>query len=224
MHKNLCKKKELEGGEKMKKLIAFGALVLAVVVTGYSVSGTYAKYTSNETVTDTAKVAKWSFTVGGQDLAAVEKSISVNIFKTATKDSLIGKNSESGIIAPGTEGKATITVKNASEVKARFSFSMAESGSSAVKGLPLQFAVKMDDDSGSVSEEDYKSLADAKLENIAINDSSDHTITIYWRWKDASVSDAADTAFGTASVTGTTDYVVDITLKAEQAAVSQVGA
>ena len=41
------------------KLTILGTLLLAVVISGYSVSGTYAKYTSSIDLSDEARVAKW---------------------------------------------------------------------------------------------------------------------------------------------------------------------
>ena len=41
------------------KMLAIAALLVAVAVTSYSVSGTYAKYTTSKTYADSARVAKW---------------------------------------------------------------------------------------------------------------------------------------------------------------------
>ncbi len=41
-----------------------GGLMMAVVLTGYSVAGTYAKYTDSSSVTDNAYVAKWDVKLG----------------------------------------------------------------------------------------------------------------------------------------------------------------
>ena len=54
-------------------LIAMIALVL--------VSGTYAKYTSSASGSDTARVAKWSFIVGGAD-TVTENTFTFDLFKT----------------------------------------------------------------------------------------------------------------------------------------------
>lgn len=42
-----------------KRNMILGGLLVAVAITSYAVSGTYAKYTSKVDVTDTARVAKW---------------------------------------------------------------------------------------------------------------------------------------------------------------------
>ena len=72
MHKNLCAKIYKWGGEKdmKKRTIALVALVFAVVVTAFSVSGTYARYATKQTGTDTARVAKWK----------VGEELTVNMF------------------------------------------------------------------------------------------------------------------------------------------------
>ena len=43
----------------MKKMSVLTVLVMLVTLTAYSVSGTYAKYTSKIDMTDEARVAKW---------------------------------------------------------------------------------------------------------------------------------------------------------------------
>ena len=86
------------------KMFAIAALLVAVAVTSYSVSGTYAKYTSTlETQTDSARVAKW--TVGQTtDIA--------DLFRSSYE----AKNAQNGetdvfapvnVVAPGTSGEYT---------------------------------------------------------------------------------------------------------------------
>lgn len=87
-----------------KKLIVLVALVLAVVITGYSVSGTYAKYTSTFTGTESVNIAKWGF--DGE-----KATLDVDLFKSSTYE-----NVSSGTIAPGTKGSYAITLANVNQV------------------------------------------------------------------------------------------------------------
>lgn len=60
-----------------KRSITFALLLLAVVLTGYGVSGTYARYATNDTGTGTAQVAKWNVTVNGFEGSAGSKTINL---------------------------------------------------------------------------------------------------------------------------------------------------
>ncbi len=77
-----------------KKMFLLIALLVAVTLTSYSVSGTYAKYVSKITDTDEARVAKWGFTG--------DESITVDLFKDSYSHVKNGGGTK--IIAPGTSG------------------------------------------------------------------------------------------------------------------------
>lgn len=88
-----------------KKFMALTALLVAVVGTGFQVSGTYAKYTSKIDFTDSARVAKWGF---GEDVKTVELFANSYTVKGGDYDGLVyAKNLSSDgkdIVAPGTTG------------------------------------------------------------------------------------------------------------------------
>lgn len=84
-----------------KRNIILGSLIAAVAITSYSVSGTYAKYTSTVSVTDTARVAKWG-------IASANKTI--NLFSDSytnaqsNADVTAANGNVAKIVAPGTSG------------------------------------------------------------------------------------------------------------------------
>ena len=83
-----------------KRLSILAVLLLAITVTAYSVSGTYAKYTSNAAGTSTARVAKWAFQINDND---VTNSFTFNLFDTlkeATIKALNDKTSEVILFSP----------------------------------------------------------------------------------------------------------------------------
>ena len=90
-----------------KKGMALGALLMAVAITGYSVSGTYAKYISSVDLTDEARVAKWELkaTGNGKDL---EETNNIDLFANSyVKDGktyVKAVNDTDKIVAPGTQG------------------------------------------------------------------------------------------------------------------------
>ena len=66
-----------------------GGLLMAVVVTGYSVAGTYAKYTSSLDFADEARVATWGFKLNGKtpEEAVKQAQIVINLWiETALED------------------------------------------------------------------------------------------------------------------------------------------
>lgn len=106
-----------------KRGTILGGLLLAVVVTGYSVAGTYAKYISALDVTDSARVAKWNIDLENGDLK------SFNLFK----DNYTDASADENIVAPGTSGKYefvlaanTSATTNDTEVNYKFSFDVID--------------------------------------------------------------------------------------------------
>ena len=65
----------------MKKMSIFALLLAAVVATSYSVSGTYAKYTTTfQSNTDSARVAQWAFKV--EEGTVETKTFEFDLFNT----------------------------------------------------------------------------------------------------------------------------------------------
>lgn len=95
----------------MKKGITIlGVLLMAVIATSYSVSGTYAKYVSKIELADEARVAKWEI---GMDQ---EEMKNLNLFKssyTYDKDGIVVKaltSEDDNVVAPGTHGQYTFAL------------------------------------------------------------------------------------------------------------------
>ncbi len=100
-----------------KKMIALAVLVFAVAITSYSVSGTYAKYTTDSgNWTDTARVAKWGIK-WGQSVGGT-----LNLFAPqygdATHYEIQSTGGSDDVIAPGAKGNASfgLTLEGAPEV------------------------------------------------------------------------------------------------------------
>ena len=181
----------------MKKMSIFAMLLAAVVVTSYSVSGTYAKYTSKATGTDSARVAKWSFTVGDKDIATTD-TFTFDLFNT-TYTNVKSANSDN-VIAPGTEGSFDIVLTNESEVTAKYEIDYEVTNTA---NIPVEFSI----DGGQIW---TTSLADvAASEATTMNpDSSEATIKVQWRWAfegtgsenfKTAQTDETDTEFGKAA-------------------------
>ena len=172
----------------MVRLVA--VLAVTMMFTMCFVGGTFAKYTSSGTGTDSATVAKWSFKVGETDIATSD-TFTFDLFKTI-KDSN-GTDNESdmspvdgSIIAPGTQGSFALVLTNASQVNATYSidYTVTNTGN-----IPVKFSV----DGGTTWTDD---LADVNATNIAHTNGT-ATITVQWKW-DFNGNDTTDTNLGSA--------------------------
>lgn len=178
-----------------KKLSILAVLVLAITVTAYSVSGTYAKYTSNAAGTSTARVAKWAFTVNSANITKTN-TFTFDLFKTvkdsdgaAETDVKVG--ADENIIAPGTSGSFKIALANASEVNAKYSIAYTVTNDA---NIPVEFSVNGTDWT--------KDLTTLNVTDAAINmTSGEAEVNVQWRWTyEATDRDAADTTLGVNAV------------------------
>ena len=74
------------------------ALLVAVLMTTCAISGTFAKYTSSDTITDNARVAKWGWGSTSVELELFKKTYGTNV----------QSSNEDNVIAPGTSNEYTI--------------------------------------------------------------------------------------------------------------------
>lgn len=197
---------------KNNKLAKFMALALLVTLLAVIlVSGTYAKYTTSATGSDSATVAKWSIKLGDEDIAkSTEKTFAIDLFSTITNTDGTGeknvKKTDGSLIAPGTMGSFTLaSLKNESEVNAKYSVTYTLTNES---GVPLEFTTNKDDESSWKS--DFTSI-NVSNEALAM-DATATTATVYWRWaftKDTA-RDISDTTLGTTTPTVTLTAKIDV--------------
>lgn len=105
-----------------KKMSLLIVLVMAVVATTYSVSGTYAKYTSKVDLTDEARIAKWEFKADG---STVDKNI--DLFATSylyNGTTYVKSSDTSKVVAPGTKGEYTFKLEGNMEVRYTLKFAI----------------------------------------------------------------------------------------------------
>lgn len=109
----------------MKKMSVVTVLVMLVTLTAYSVSGTYAKYTSQIDLADEARVAKWEFKATDKD--GVELTNKINLFKDSySYNGATYVNSSNGenVVAPGTTGAYTFKLAGNMEVRYALQFTV----------------------------------------------------------------------------------------------------
>lgn len=174
----------------MVRLVA--ALAVTMMFTMCLVGGTFAKYTSSATGTDSATVAKWSFKVGETDIATTD-TFTFDLFKTIKDSDGINNETEmnpvdGSIIAPGTQGSFDLVLKNESQVTAQYAIDYTVTNNN---DIPVKFSV----DGGSNWTNDLADVAASDSTKLAAN-SGTTTIKVQWKWAFDGSDDSFDTALG----------------------------
>ena len=175
---------------KDNKLVKVFLIVLLIAMIGLIlVSGTYAKYTTTFTGSDTATVAK--FKVSSNTTAET-----FDLFKTAKEvdGTTADVDVANGKVAPGTGGKFDIQLTNDSEVKVHYAISLKETNES---NIPIEYSL---DGTTYVTAANFASVSAADL---AIG-STTQTVSVYWRW----AFEGKDSTNYKTTQTDTTDYTL----------------
>ena len=194
--------------EKNKTMKMILITLLIAMITLVLVSGTYAKYTSSASGSDTARVAKWSFTVGGTDIVA-ENTFTFDLFKTIkdtdgkTETDVVSANADK-VIAPGTSGSFDLVLENKSETSAKYGITYTVTNTASI---PVQFSVNGKDWTDNLANV-VESDTDTKL---AANNGT-KTITIQWKW----AYDGDDTTDVNLGKVGTAKLIVQADVTATQ--------
>ena len=186
---------------KENQILKITGLTLCVsVIALVLVSGTYAKYTSSASGSDTATVAKWDIKAGAVDnelsITGSNSTVAFNLFDTildengtTEKDVIADENGKVLKIAPGTSGAFELSIKNDSEVNAEYSITFEIDDTKLPEGtsLPLEFKVNDGEWSNSLSE----------VSTTALNMNNSDIANVQWRWAyDSTTGDSNDTALG----------------------------
>ena len=198
----------------MKKnyVMRFAAVLLVLVLLSTCVvSGTFAKYVSTDTATDSAKVAKWGVTVEVES-AAFEKTYATNGSVNDGDGNAIANSvvaTEKDTLAPGTSGTlATLSITGTPEVAANVTITadLELTNWTLIDGTteycPLVFNVggteiKFDATNDTVDK--LEAALEASLnenKNYAVGQNIAHNITVTWEWEFDSGNDANDTELG----------------------------
>ena len=174
----------------MVRLVA--ALAVTMMFTMCFVGGTFAKYTSSATGTDSATVTKWSFKVGEKDIATND-TFTFDLFKTIKDSDGINNETEmnpvdGSIIAPGTQGSFDLVLKNESQVTAQYAIDYTVTNNN---DIPVKFSV----DGGTTWTNDLADVAASDSTKLAAN-SGTTTIKVQWKWDFNGSDDSFDTALG----------------------------
>ena len=175
----------------MVRLVA--ALAVTMMFTMCFVGGTFAKYTSSATGTDSATVAKWDIRVNGANITTSD-TFNFNLFNTVndTKDGnpeTDMRPNDGTIIAPGTRGYFDIVIKNDSQVNATYAIDYTVTNTN---NIPVKFSVD-----GTNWFDDINYL---DVRSVAINMGATATVTVQWMWEFERIDgDTQDTTLGSAA-------------------------
>lgn len=211
---------------KNKFMRAASGLLVAVLLTTCVISGTFAKYTTKSTGTDSARVAKWGF----KDTSTV---LLDNLFSNAYDETV---QSTAKVIAPGTAGQKTFTfnyTEPTTKPEVDYTFTVSTDGSTCAEDIQNNGNIQWKLDKGQwgtwsdllknieALAGDTSKTTTYKAGTLPTAFSGSTTHTVAWQWvfdKDkadaAGDKDAADTALGNKS---TLDEVkLQISITAEQ--------
>ena len=192
----------------MVRLVA--VLAVTMMFTMCFVGGTFAKYTSSATGTDSTTVAKWDIRVNGSEIATSNR-FTFDLFQTITDSDLSSAETDiapadGSIIAPGTSGKFSIAIQNLSQVNAKYTIDYTVTNTS---NIPVEFSTD-----GSNWTTDINQLDKT---DVQIGLGTDTTVTVQWRWRfeaaNVTAGDILDTGLGN---NGTATLAVSANVTATQ--------
>ena len=207
----------------MKRMSVLAILVLAISITAFSVAGTYAKYTSTDTISDKARVARWNIN------ELVNVSLFEDTYNNGAVKNLDDDTSVTDVIAPGTKGSYNFKLEGSVETNYTIKATVKEA--LETNGLEGRVVYYLKD--GDTVLNSDTSLAGLKAALEALYDGNtiyaagsldEKTYTIEWEWvfeKTTTVgentvidseNDATDTALGNKSAEGTNVPEVKLTV------------
>ncbi|MDO4282631.1 MAG: hypothetical protein Q4D02_03265 [Clostridia bacterium] len=193
--------------KKNKTMRLVSITLLFAMIALVLVSGTYAKYTSSFSGTDTAIVAKW-------DVSDGNAFDSFDLF-TTVKDS-DGTSVEDDVktdrIAPGTSGAFTVELTNNSEVTADYVITVAQTN----LDIPIEYSIDgvnwyKADELDTINNALKGTLAFTGSSKVSDTTPTSKNVTISWKWEyqvqdpgsnpaTYDIQDAADKALATGNV------------------------
>lgn len=210
---------------KNKMMRVASALLVAVLLTTCAISGTFAKYTTTGTGTDTARVAKWGVTVNAQGSAFANTYATDDQTVVGTiANSVVGGNSAK-VIAPGTSGTmvaASISGTPEVAVKVTYEATVTLEGWTASNAYycPLEITMGSDTLKGTdyTSSTEFASAIKDKIDALTntyaagTDLSTQAANAISWEWAFEGNDDAKDTALGNADTAPTISITMKVTV------------
>lgn len=207
---------------------AASGLLVAVLLTTCVISGTFAKYVTDKTGTDTARVAKFGVAIQSEGTTFAKEYNGTDNAKT-----VLSSTTDDKVVAPGTAGNmANIIVTGTPEVKVKVSykgeFALDDNwtvGENKTFYCPLEVTVKSTNGETVIKgteqtskdtfvNEVNKAIAaysQTYAPNTNLGEKGSENLTVSWKWAfegsgdTAGDTDKKDTALGDASANNTTN-------------------
>ncbi len=176
------------------KTLRLGLLViLLVAITMSIISGTLAKYVENVTATDSARVAKFEYELTGMN----KTTQTINLFDTTEDSGILTNlnNDNKKLIAPGTNGDLTVTLKNTSEVSISAGFTLEETNENNIpivygynenyysSVIPKDASVTVHNGESAIQiEGNLEDLATAIGSAATVQQNQTKSISLTWAW------------------------------------------
>lgn len=211
--------------KKNKIMRLASALLVLTLLTTCAISGTFAKYTTSTSGTDSARVAYWGF-----DQAA---STTIDLFDATYTN--VQSSTNDNVIAPGTEKTATFGFgytsnadKNIAAPEVAYTLKVDATVTGTTTDLDANPSFKWTLKKGNAAETEYNTVADLTNAIKALSGdesgtkqypagalpanfaSANDTYTIGWRWAFEG-NDAGDTAMGNAATLENVKLTITIT-------------
>lgn len=152
--------------EKLKKGVAYSAILLSIATIGIVGRNTYSKYFAKIDGEGNATIAKWSFKANNQ----IQKITNIKLTNTYNENKLL-----KGTIAPGTKGSFDI-VLDATGADVAIDYAVTFDN---IQNKPQNLKFTYNGTTASSLE----GLEDVLKGRIGLNDSRTKTLTINWDWK-----------------------------------------
>ena len=205
-------------------------LMIAVLMTTCTISGTFAKYVTEATGTDSARVAKWGFDAATTTASMQIDDLFDDVYTDEDADYDVDSADDTDVIAPGTWGSATFAFAykgdgefDAPEVAYKFDVNAnASTIDSDLKAYSSNIQWKLDDAAWGDWDTMITAINNLSQERVEPNNlptsfaaGEFHTITWRWIFTNGADSDVKDTGFGNAADL-VDDVKVIITITATQ--------
>lgn len=216
---------------KKNRMMRLASILLVCVLLSTSViSGTFAKYISTASASDTARVAKWEilYTNGENesvDITGTNETIVFDLFNTVkeadtfTSETDVKDGNTTTIIAPGTGGSFKMKVENKSEVTAKYNIVLTESNDNAIY---IQYSL---DKNTWYDDFDAINGNTTEMKDVTLDmETGSKEITVYWRWcfegttngAHKGQNDASDTLLGAMAQDTAPTVTVSASITVEQ--------
>lgn len=201
---------------KNKFLRVAAAMAVCALISVCAVSGTYAKYVSSSTGSDSARVAKWGF----GESTSVTVDLFSNVYKNGSEEETVKSADNAKVIAPGTEYSSMVVLKNVEKSEVAYTLAVTASTDSDTTDFDnnenFVWTLKKGD---AETATEYATFADLVAE---INQSTDYdpnaavpviAMTIGWKWTYSTdeTGDRDDTALGIKAEPNTISVKITVT-------------